>query len=147
MIEKFYLDGKCILSYDAEVFSSDEDYCNIMELLIHPLATKVYQKYYQKELVEKFLEQTLKENDVIYQVYSEIKSLIEKEDLSVEYLQEENETLLTSLMRERLDDKQFADFEKLYEKAGTVAWNEEMKFLGDYHSMAEHFWNELCDKC
>ena len=34
MKKSYYLDGKCIFFYDTEVFSSDEDYTNVMELFI-----------------------------------------------------------------------------------------------------------------
>lgn len=99
---RFYIDGQCILSYDDDVFSSDEDHINIRELLIDPLADKVYEKYYQEQLVLPILEKTLKKNDTIYKAYCDIKTLINDEIISVEYMQEDNDTLLKRLMRDKL---------------------------------------------
>ena len=49
MEERYYLDGKCIFSYDMDVFSSDEDYTNVNELFIDPIRDEVYKKYYEKQ--------------------------------------------------------------------------------------------------
>ena len=36
MEKRYYIDGKCVLSYDDDVFSTDDDYTNIKELFIYP---------------------------------------------------------------------------------------------------------------
>ena len=33
MEKRYYIDGKCVLSYDDDVFSTDDDYTNIKELV------------------------------------------------------------------------------------------------------------------
>lgn len=138
MEKRYYLDGKCIFSYDNEVFSSDEDRSNIYELLIDPIFDEVYKKYYEKQFVLPFLENTLKENDVIFQSYEDIKHLLANEHVCVEYIETE-ETLLKSLMREKLSDAEFTIFEELLAKAGDVAFKEEMNFLCNREFMIEHF--------
>lgn len=60
MEKRYYIDGKCVLSYDDDVFSTDDDYTNIKELFIYPAVDKVYVKYYEKQLVQQVLEKTLK---------------------------------------------------------------------------------------
>lgn len=141
MKKSYYLDGKCIFSYDDDVFSSDEDYTNVMELFIHPICDKVYEKYYQKQLVQQVLEKILRKNDSVFRAYCDIKPLIESENISVDYIQEdENETLLKKLMNEKLNFDEFAEFEVLLAEAGAVAGNEEIKFLSCYTSMKDHFW-------
>ena len=62
MEKRYYIDGKCVLSYDDDVFSTDDDYTNIKELFIYPAVDKVYVKYYEKQLVQQVLEKTLKKN-------------------------------------------------------------------------------------
>ena len=49
MEKRYYIDGKCVLSYDDDVFSTDDDYTNIKELFIYPAVDKVNVKYYEKE--------------------------------------------------------------------------------------------------
>ena len=66
MEKRYYIDGKCVLSYDDDVFSTDDDYTNIKELFIYPAVDKVYVKYYEKQLVQQVLEKTLKKNDSIF---------------------------------------------------------------------------------
>ena len=66
MKKRYYIDGKCVLSYDDDVFSTDDDYTNIKELFIYPAVDKVYVKYYEKQLVQQVLEKTLKKNDSIF---------------------------------------------------------------------------------
>lgn len=124
------------------MFSTDEDYENIMELFIDPLRDKVYEKYYQKQLVQQVLEDVLKKDDEIFKVYCENKPLIENEDISVSYIDEKDETLLKHLMRERLDDNVFMAFEKLLDKAGEKVLKTELEFLAEEFCMAEHFWVE-----
>ena len=51
MEKRYYIDGKCVLSYDDDVFSTDDDYTNIKELFIYPAVDKVYVKYYEKQSV------------------------------------------------------------------------------------------------
>lgn len=41
MEKRYYIDGKCVLSYDDDVFSTDDDYTNIKELFIYPAVDKV----------------------------------------------------------------------------------------------------------
>ena len=76
MEKRYYIDGKCVLSYDDDVFSTDDDYTNIKELFIYPAVDKVYVKYYEKQLVQQVLEKTLKKNDSIFNTYCAIKELI-----------------------------------------------------------------------
>ena len=86
MEKRYYIDGKCVLSYDDDVFSTDDDYTNIKELFIYPAVDKVYVKYYEKQLVQQVLEKTLKKNDSIFNTYCAIKELIKderKEDVLV----------------------------------------------------------------
>lgn len=142
MEKRYYLDGKCIFSYDDEVFSSDEDYKNIMELFIDPIREMVYEKYYQKQLIQHILEKVFKENAAVFHAYCDVKTLIENEDISVEYIQDDDETLFKSLMREKLDSDEFRSFEALLVNAGDLAFNEEMSFLSSRSSMTEHFWVE-----
>ena len=49
MEKRYYIDGKCVLSYDDDVFSTDDDYTNIKELFIYPAVDKVYVKYFEKQ--------------------------------------------------------------------------------------------------
>ena len=87
------------------------------------------------------MEKTLIKNDSVFQVYCDIKPLIENEKLSVEYIQEdEQETLFKRLMKERLNSDGFVKFEELLDEAGRIAWTEEMSILGDYDTMKEHYW-------
>ena len=58
MEKRYYIDGKCVLSYDDDVFSTDDDYTNIKELFIYPAVDKVYVKYYEKQLVQQGKGQT-----------------------------------------------------------------------------------------
>ena len=76
MEKRYYIDGKCVLSYDDDVFSTDDDYTNIKELFIYPAVDKVYVKYYEKQLVQQVLEKTLKKNDSIFNTYCAIKELL-----------------------------------------------------------------------
>lgn len=140
---RYYIDGKCILSYDNDVFSSDEDHRNIEELFIDPVADKVYEKYYQKQLVQQVLENTLKKNDRVYKAYCDIKKFMNNEIISVEYLQEDADTLLRRLMREKLSSDEYVVFEELLEEAGSSAWKEEMDFLANGTSLIEHYWREI----
>ena len=78
MEKRYYIDGKCVLSYDDDVFSTDDDYTNIKELFIYPAVDKVYVKYYEKQLVQQVLEKTLKKNDSIFNTYCAIKELIKE---------------------------------------------------------------------
>ena len=143
METRFYIDGKCILSYDDDVFSSDEDRNNIRELLIDPLVDKAYEKHYQEQLVLPILEKTLKKNDTIYKAYCDIKSLINDEIISVEYMQEDNDTLLKRLMRDKLNSDEYTVFEELLGEASSDAFKEEMNFLSSGELMIEHYWKEI----
>lgn len=138
---RYYLDGKIIFSYDNDVFPTDEDYYNVQELFIRPLGDKVYEKYYQKQLVQQVLESILKKDAIVFQEYCNIKPLIVDENLSVEYL-DDDETLLKNLMREKLNSAEFETFTELLNKASDEAWKKEMKFLADEGNMKEHFWKE-----
>ena len=142
MENRYYLYGKCIFSYDDDIFSSDAYHELIVEEFIYPIADNVYKKYYEKQLVQQALEDILKENDIIFQAYNEIKPLIENEKMSVAYILDDDETLFKRLMREKLNADDFSAFEKLMEKAGIAAWNKEMDFLMDQSCMIEHFWCE-----
>lgn len=142
MEERYYLDGKCIFSYDMDVFSSDEDYTNVNELFIDPIRDEVYKKYYEKQLVQPILEKVLSKNDAVYKVYCDIKPLIENEEISVEYIQDDEDTLLKTLMKEKLNSDEFMNFEELLNEAGNTAFIEEMNFLADRNSMNEHLWTE-----
>lgn len=142
MEERYYLDGKCIFSYDMDVFSSDEDYTNVNELFIDPIRDEVYKKYYEKQLVQPILEKVLSKNDAVYKVYCDIKPLIENEEISVEYIQDDEDTLLKTLMKEKLNSDEFMNFEELLNETGNTAFIEEMNFLADRNSMNEHLWTE-----
>ena len=142
MEERYYLDGKCIFSYDMDVFSSDEDYTNVNELFIDPIRDEVYKKYYEKQLVQPILEKVLSKNEAVYNVYFDIKPLIENEEISVEYIQDDEDTLLKTLMKEKLNSDEFMNFEELLNEAGNTAFIEEMNFLADRNSMNEHLWTE-----
>ena len=137
---RHYVDGKCILSYDDDVFSTDEDRTIFREMFVFPVAEKVYEKYYEKQLVQQVLERTLKNNDTIYITYCDIKTLIKNEAMSVEYIQSDEDTLLKKLMREKLNS---ANFEKLLNEAGNSAWKEQIDFLGSGDGMIEHIWSEF----
>ena len=80
MEKRYYIDGKCVLSYDDDVFSTDDDYTNIKELFIYPAVDKVYVKYYEKQLVQQVLEKTLKKNDSIPTICICIMNCIEEYD-------------------------------------------------------------------
>ena len=138
-----YVDGRCILSYDDDVFSTDEDCTNFREMFVFPVADKVYKKYYEKQLVQQVLERTLKKNDIIFIAYSDIKTLIKNEAMSVEYIQSDEDTLLKKLMREKLNSDEYANFEKLLNEAGNSAWKEQIDFLGSGDGMIEHIWSEF----
>lgn len=139
---RYYLDGKCILSYDNDVFSTDDDWTNFKEMFVFPVAEKVYKKYYEKQLVKTVLERTLKKTDVIFNAYCDIKKFIEDEKMSVESIQSDEDTLLKRLMREKLNSNEYNDFEKLLDEAGNSAWKEEINFLGLGDGMIEHIWSE-----
>ena len=64
------------------------------------------------------------------------------EEISVEYIQDEEDTLLKALMREKLNSDEFLNFEKLLNETGNTAFVEEMEFLADRNSMNEHLWEE-----
>ena len=121
MEKRYYIDGKCVLSYDDDVFSTDDDYTNIKELFIYPAVDKVYVKYYEKQLVQQVLEKTLKKNDSIFNTYCAIKELIKDEPISVDYVQSEEDTLLKNLMRKNLNSDEYVEFEKLLDEAGINA--------------------------
>ena len=116
MEKRYYIDGKCVLSYDDDVFSTDDDYTNIKELFIYPAVDKVYVKYYEKQLVQQVLEKTLKKNDSIFNTYCAIKELIKDEPISVDYVQSEEDTLLKNLMRKNLNSDEYVEFEKLLDE-------------------------------
>lgn len=141
MEKRYYIDGKCVLSYDDDVFSTD-DYTNIKELFIYPAVDKVYVKYYEKQLVQQVLEKTLKKNDSIFNTYCAIKELIKDEPISVDYVQSEEYTLLKNLMRKNLNSDEYVEFEKLLDEAGINAWREQVDFLGRGDGMIEHIWCE-----
>ena len=139
---RYYLDGKCFLSYDDDVFSTDEDWTNFREMFVLPVVDKVYNKYYEKQLVQQVLERTLKENDLIFNTYCDIKKLIKDEKMSVEYIQSDEDTLIKRLMRGKLNSDEYNDFEKLLDEAGNSAWKEELNFMGWGNGMIEHIWRE-----
>ena len=141
MEKRYYIDGKCIFSYDDDMFS-DEEISNIKEMIIDPIADKVYEKYYEEQLVQQILENTLKKNDAIFKVYCDIKKFMNNEKVNVEYIQEDDDTLLKRLMREKLNSDEYVAFEELLDEAGIVAFKEEMEFLGNNASMIEHYWME-----
>lgn len=142
MEKRYYIDGKCVLSYDDDVFSTDEDYTNIKELFIHPAVDKVYVKYYEKQLVQQVIEKTFKKNDSIFNIYGTINELIKDEAISVDYVQSDEDTLLKRLMREKLNSDEYVEFEKLLDEAGIDAWREQVNFLGLGDGMIEHIWCE-----
>lgn len=142
MEKRYYIDGKCVLSYDDDVFSTDDYYTNIKELFIYPAVDKVYVKYYEKQLVQQVLEKTLKKNDSIFNTYCAIKELIKDEPISVDYVQSEEDTLLKNLMRKNLNSDEYVEFEKLLDEAGINAWREQVDFLGRGDGMIEHIWCE-----
>lgn len=142
MEKRYYIDGKCVLSYDDDVFSTDDDYTNIKELFIYPAVDKVYVKYCEKQLVQQVLEKTLKKNDSIFNTYCAIKELIKDEPISVDYVQSEEDTLLKNLMRKNLNSDEYVEFEKLLDEAGINAWREQVDFLGRGDGMIEHIWCE-----
>ena len=142
MEKRYYIDGKCVLSYDDDVFSTDEDCTNIKELFVYPSADKVYVKYYEKQLIQQALEETLKKNNSIFNTYCAIKELIKDEPLSVDYVQSEEDTLLKKLMRKKLNSDEYIEFEKLLDEAGMNAWREEADFLVKGDGMIEHIWCE-----
>lgn len=142
MERRFYIDGKCILSYDDDVFSTDEDYTNIREMFVHLAGERVYIKYYEKQLVQQVLEETLKKDNSIFNIYCAIKILIKDEAISVDYIQSDEDTLLKRIMREKLNSDEYVIFEKLLDEAGYSAYRKEMDFLGRGDSMVEHFWCE-----
>ena len=139
---RYYVDGKCILSYDDDVFSTDEDWTNFREMFVFPVAEKVYKKYYEKQLVQQVLERTLKKIDLIFNAYCDIKQLIKAEMMNVEYVQSDEDTLLKKLMREKLSSDEYVNFEKLLDEAGNSAWKEEIDFWGLGDGMIEHIWCE-----
>ena len=140
---RYYLEGKCILSYDDDVFSTDEDWTNFKEMFVSPVGDKVYEKYYEKQLVQQVLERTLEKKDLIFNTYCDIKELIKDEMISVAYIQSDEDTLLKRLMREKLNGEGYADFEKLLYEAGMSAWKEEIDFLASGEGMLEHIWYEF----
>lgn len=142
METRYYIDGNCILSYDDNVFSTDEDYTNFKELFIFPVADKVYEKYYEKQLVQQVLEKTLNKAESIFKAYCDIKNLIKDEAISVDYIQSDGDTLLKSLMREKLNRDDYVRFEKLLDEAGDNAWQKQVRFLGLGEDMIEHIWCE-----
>lgn len=138
----YYVDGKCILSYDDDVFSTDEDWTNFRELFIFPVAEKVYDKYYERQLVQQVLDRTLKRIDLIYNTYCDIKELLKDEPISLDYIQSDEDTLLKKLMREKLNSDEYDNFEILFDEAGNSAWEEQVKFLGLGEGMIDHIWYE-----
>lgn len=142
MEKRYYIDGKCVLSYDDDVFSTDEDYTNIREMFVYPAADRVYKKYYEKQLVQQVLEETLKKDNSIFNIYCAIKNLIKDEAISVDYIQSDEDTLLKRIMREKLNSDEYVRFEKLLDEAAYSAYRKEMDFLGQRDSMVEHFWCE-----
>ena len=137
MEKRYYLDGKCIFSYDNAVFSSDAYHCLIMEEFIHPIADMVYETYYKKQLIQKTYEKVFKEEDLVFQAYCDIKPLIEDADYSGDY-----DDFIEGLMRERLDFYNYENFEKLHQKMIIALNNAEVDFSPDGSSMIEHFWCE-----
>lgn len=139
MENRFYLDGKCILSIDWDVFSSDAQYEMIMEEFIHPIADNVYKKYYEKQLIQQTFEKVFKEEDLVFQAYCDIKPLIQDADFSGDY-----DDFIEDLMRERLDFYNYEKFEELQQKmilALNNAVTDFFSFDGSY--MIEHFWREM----
>lgn len=139
---RYYVDDKCILSYDDDVFSTEEDWTNFREMFVFPVAEKVYEKYYEKQLVQQALEEILKKNELIFSTYCDIKESVQDEKISVEYIQSDEDTLLKRLMRDKLNSDEYDDFEKLLDEAGNNAWKKEIDFLGTGDGMVEHIWRE-----
>ena len=137
---RYYVDDKCILSYDDDVFSPEEDWTNFREMFVFPVAEKVYEKYYEKQLVQQALEESLKKNELIFSTYYDIKESVQDEKISVEYIQSDEDTLLKRLMRDKLNSDEYDDFEKLLDEAGNNAWKKEIDFLGTRGGMIEHIW-------
>ena len=137
---RYYVDDKCILSYDDDVFSTEEDWTNFREMFVFPVAEKVYEKYYEKQLVQQALEESLKKNELIFSTYYDIKESIQDEKISVEYIQSDEDTLLKRLMRDKLNSDEYDDFKKLLDEAGNNAWKKEIDFLGTRGGMIEHIW-------
>ena len=137
---RYYVDDKCILSYDDDVFSTEEDWTNFREMFVFPVAEKVYEKYYEKQLVQQALEESLKKNELIFSTYYDIKESVQDEKISVEYIQSDEDTLLKRLMRDKLNSDEYDDFEKLLDEAGNNAWKKEIDFLGTRGGMIEHIW-------
>lgn len=138
MEKRFYLDGKCILSYDTDVYDEDEYRINIMEFLIDPIRDQVYKKYYEKPLIRQVFEQVFKKNDEVFRTYCDIKSLIENEEICAEDI-EDDDTLLKKLMIEKLDFDVIKIFEELLKEARDIAVDKENDILCDNNSMGEHF--------
>lgn len=136
--KRFYLDGKCILSYDTDIYDDDEDIRTINELLIDPIRDEVYKKYYKMELIQQVLETVFKENDKIFQVYCNIKPLIENEKFATEDIADDD-ILLKRLMVEKLNVEDIRVLEKLLNEAKKIAVEKEMDILCNNDSMLEHF--------
>lgn len=138
MENRYYLYGKCIFSYDDDMFSSDAYHELIMEEFIHPIADNVYKKYYEKQLIQQTFEKVFKEDDIVFQVYCDIKPLIENEKFSGDY-----DDYIENLMREKLNFYKYENFEELQQKMILALNNAEIEFFsGDGSSMIEHFWRE-----
>lgn len=136
--KRFYLDGKCILSYDTDIYDDDEDIRTINELLIDPIRDEVYKKYYKMELIQQVLETVFKGNDKIFQVYCNIKPLIENEKFATEDIADDD-ILLKRLMVEKLNVEDIRVLEKLLNEAQKIAVEKEMDILCNNDSMLEHF--------
>lgn len=102
----------------------------------------MYEKYYEKQLVQQVLEKTLKKNDSIFNKYCATKELIKDESISVDYVQSEEDTLLKNLMRKNLNSDEYVEFKKLLDEAGINAWREQVDFGGLGDGMIEHIWCE-----
>ena len=134
-VERYYLDGKCILSIDWDVFSSDEQYRLIMEEFIDPIRSMVYEKYYEKQLKQQAVEKILKEEDIVFQAYCHIKPLIEDENFDINYIVE--------LMEEELTVYKYENFRALRNRI-ILAVNKVDNdfFCGNDSPIIEHFWCE-----
>ena len=121
MEKRYYIDGKCVLSYDDDVFSTDDDYTNIKELFIYPAVDKVYVKYYEKQLVQQVLEKTLKKNDSIFNTYCAIKELI-KDALFIFIMTPSMEELKKRLENRKTEsqEKILARFKTAYQEINEV---------------------------
>lgn len=51
---RYYVDGRCILSYDDDVFSTDEDCTNFREMFVFPVADKVYKNITRSNWCNKY---------------------------------------------------------------------------------------------